>query len=835
MARRGCGILAFLGGIVIQFESFKIRNASPFKKVDLDLKKRGLVRLQGVNGAGKSTLWHQFTNVIHNTSPVKLSKNDMMLGDKEFLLEITFRKNGSQYVAAQAVKSKEKSPDGDTYNTGVYLFRDKQNISMHKDPDTQKLIKSTLGWTLEEWYGYVYLAQSTSHTLIHGTRSERQNYLSALFNLAPLDRLAKVYADKSDTLEEQIENLEKQKQEYAVKESLLAGRVSNALEHQILETQEELEAFQIKLKQVQRQQLKYEQKVQLENSLNFFLGVEGNEETLKNEIEELSKYQASLSIKKEQINSLDKQLTSLKIVPAVEIPEDWEEVIQAEDLHLKEAQDKLTALYLKKEKLQNLQAPEIPEDFEIILQSPDISIQRIQKEIDAIKSRPAPPRFKKPKEEDLQSLLDKKNKFNLEISNKQREAKHLEFHGTECPTCGTLLDQTNRTERLEEVSQEIEDLQVVLIQLDKKIKTAKDHLDAWRAYEALGPDRSGELPTLEKDILTYEKKLQYKQLLLQKEAYEKNLKDAFECEEIPLLSNRINKYQKKLEYKKLLSLREEHSQYLKEKTRIEKELRSIEIGEDQGEKLISLRALLDNLQQKNKIISQLESLSSAKDHQARIQSLETSISKYQVQIGSLQTELQEVRKLSLDLQELSLQISSQEEVYREKKKCDVLAKAFGKAGQLRERQLAKFSRYLEEALLAHTIRQLPEHRFKIVVDDGIDILTSKNGSKYYDVRTMSGGEKGALSVAFLFALDDLLPPDRRTSLKIIDELEANFDKLRKQDFINYTLPELRKRAETVVVISHSSAAEHGMFDITWEIENGEIIESLSEVREMERV
>src|SRR5690606_34266622 len=105
-------------------------------------------------------------------------------------------------------------------------------------------------------------------------------------------------------------------------------------------------------------------------------------------------------------------------------------------------------------------------------------------------------------------------------------------------------------------------------------------------------------------------------------------------------------------------------------------------------------------------------------------------------------------------------------------------------------QLSKFSRYLEETLLSHTIRQLPQHRFKIVVDDGIDIMTSKNGGPYYDVRTMSGGEQGALSVAFLFALDDLLPPDRRTSLKIVDEAESAFDVEKQKDFSEFTLPAL---------------------------------------------
>ena len=117
------------------------------------------------------------------------------------------------------------------------------------------------------------------------------------------------------------------------------------------------------------------------------------------------------------------------------------------------------------------------------------------------------------------------------------------------------------------------------------------------------------------------------------------------------------------------------------------------------------------------------------------------------------------------------------------------------------------------------------------MDDGIDILASKNGGALYDVKFFSGGEKGGLSVAFLFALDDLLPPERRTSMKIVDEAESAFDPERRADFIQYTLPALKKRAETVIVISH--APEATGFDVTWEVKDGTITEKVAEHRVFE--
>jgi ABC-type dipeptide/oligopeptide/nickel transport system ATPase subunit len=67
-------------------------------------------------------------------------------------------------------------------------------------------------------------------------------------------------------------------------------------------------------------------------------------------------------------------------------------------------------------------------------------------------------------------------------------------------------------------------------------------------------------------------------------------------------------------------------------------------------------------------------------------------------------------------------------------------------------------------------------------------------------------------------------------LKILDEIESAFDVERQQDFIQYTLPELRNRAETIVVISHSNAASAGAFDKIWEIKNGVVKDTTKESR-----
>jgi ABC-type siderophore export system fused ATPase/permease subunit len=66
----------------------------------------------------------------------------------------------------------------------------------------------------------------------------------------------------------------------------------------------------------------------------------------------------------------------------------------------------------------------------------------------------------------------------------------------------------------------------------------------------------------------------------------------------------------------------------------------------------------------------------------------------------------------------------------------------------------------------------------------------------------------------------------------VDEVESAFDNEKRPAFIAATLPELKKRAKTMIVISHSPEADSGNFDVSWEIKNGYLAETLSENRMM---
>ena len=821
------------------FERFRCKNAGPYKEIDLNLKNQGLVRMMGPNGAGKSSAWNLFTQNFYATSPKKATKADVMATEKEFLLETTFRRNDSLYVAAQSVKCKEKSPVGKPYGTGVYLFRDGEDISMHRDPDTQKLIRQTLGWTLEEWYGYIYLAQGAVHKLITGTRSERQTYLSALFNLTPLDTLNSHFKLKAEDLSEKILQLEKEKQEHAVKISLLNGRNLESLTEERKEIEETTQLFSQKLEKLRGEQEKFLRSGVLKKSLEEFKNVKDFDfgKATKEYEEELSLFQGLQAdfVSSENLrSSFLNRLEELRVIQCPPTTDDWDEVLSSPDIDVKSATKELEELRGLKLSLKEVSDPgQKPKDLEEILASPDIDLAKTKKKIAEIKGRPQPPVFSKPTHTSLSFTRSKISDLKGEIKELETEIKRLQLGGDVCPHCGSALDCADRGQKLEEKQSDLFDTQENLEALSKKLRKLEVEDEAWRAYEALGPDLSVELPELENSVTLYTKKLLYKEIKVALEKWVDYQEKKEKIKGIEPLQDKLSLYSKKKEYQKVSEQIDEYKRSLSERKGLEDSLEKLPKGKDHTEKISVLREQVRVSQNKEMVETELFSLGSTLDQTEKVELFKKEIQVYQTTLGSLDQQILEVKNLNSSIETLQASISAGEKVYKDQKKYSLLAKAYGKAGQLRELQISKYSKYLEEALLCHTMKQFPEHKFSIQVEDGIDILTSKNGSKLYDVSFMSGGEQGALSVAFLFALDDLFPPDRRANLKIVDETEAWFDGERKQDFIQYILPELKKRAETVIVISHSDVANQGAFDKVWEVKGGVVLDHSVEKRHFE--
>ena len=111
----------------------------------------------------------------------------------------------------------------------------------------------------------------------------------------------------------------------------------------------------------------------------------------------------------------------------------------------------------------------------------------------------------------------------------------------------------------------------------------------------------------------------------------------------------------------------------------------------------------------------------------------------------------------------------------------------------------------------------PENPF----DDGVRVLVRLSGTKFMDIRSLSGGEKTMTALAFIFAIQEHDPH----SFYVLDEVDAALDK-RNAETLAKLIRQYVHRAQ-YVVISHNDAMiseadnlygvsmnEHGMTNVT---------------------
>lgn len=846
---------------MVRFIHLKIRNANPFKEVDLNFERKGLVRIVGRNGAGKSSLWHLMTFLYYGLNPNKATKNEIAMDTKDFLIEGSFIKEDTRYWCATAVKSKCHNPLGEPYGTGYFLFKKTEagweNISWHKAADTQKLVKDLLGWSIEEWYGYVYLAQQTSHTLINGTPSERQKYLSALFNLEPLDVIADHYRKKALAEADKIQDIEKKQAEITLIQNMMTvekfrGRGPEEIEKAIEEIKFNIEDKTFLIGEADEEQKRYDDlhalcqefsvlvpddfaqtgRAQLDaaqTELERHLGLQAQHKAIFDQ-------HAALKQKADQVGPRLRRLSVAKMY------DDYEQVMASPDISLAESEKKLKELrnvegfYRSPHHVTAMLMPEpLPADHETILGYSDLDLLRTKSEIAKIKGRAAPPAFERPETEDMDELLMAASNASGTITFLHDRRAQLMMEG-KCPTCGTELNAEHREKELARVNAEMDaaerEKKIVNVQLNE----LTGRRNAWDQYDKLGPDRSGELPELEMAVSRYEEKVKVRVLVQKRTEWDKYNKDLEAIREIPELEQQIAAYKKKDEYRKLADQLKERDLL---KVQYDEMLVDLKALEEKLATILYDPFVISALKEKIDIYKEALAIGQKIDVLAATEPQDTTdhanvmradLTELQTKLGEAKAYLTELNDLIERLRALTAEISGAADVVREQKKCEILAKAYGKAGKIRQGQLSKFTGYLRDALTCHTFQQLPNHRITFDVDDGIGINTSKDGCRPYDISHMSGGEKGAMSGAFLFALDDLLPPDRKTSLKVIDELESAFDADRKQSFFDYTLEELRRRAETVIVISHTPIDDQSLFDRTWEVKDGKVNDISGEIR-----
>ena len=103
----------------------------------------------------------------------------------------------------------------------------------------------------------------------------------------------------------------------------------------------------------------------------------------------------------------------------------------------------------------------------------------------------------------------------------------------------------------------------------------------------------------------------------------------------------------------------------------------------------------------------------------------------------------------------------------------------------------------------------PEYPF----DGGVRIKVRLSGSKFMDIRSLSGGEKTMTALAFIFAIQENEP----ASFYILDEVDAALDKRNAERLAQLVNEYSKKTASQYVVISHNDGvigAAHNLYGVS---------------------
>jgi len=83
--------------------------------------------------------------------------------------------------------------------------------------------------------------------------------------------------------------------------------------------------------------------------------------------------------------------------------------------------------------------------------------------------------------------------------------------------------------------------------------------------------------------------------------------------------------------------------------------------------------------------------------------------------------------------------------------------------------------------------------------EGVDIKIKLSGNKYFDIRSLSGGEKSLAALAFIFAIQEYNP----AMFYLLDEVDAALDKVNSEK-LSKLIKKYSGNAQ-YIVISHNDA------------------------------
>lgn len=745
----------------ITFKHFIIENGRTFKTLKLPLEKQGIVLIQGDNGAGKSTIWDLFEAVLYGSTPDEHKKDELTKNELDSNLIVCFEKNNETFnVSLKRRKGK----------WSYEIQKDNTPITEHSFTDASKSIAKIIGLTKAEFEGSVHLTQSTQHILIKSELSERKKYISNFFGID--DRYDQIHSAaklEQDKIQEQISKLAG----LSHTKQMLETELQNLELKDINELQTKLETYQKHfdnstniLDQVNKnlsiwnEYNKYfEQAIRVEDPDKDILELE--KKILENRSK--IKYITTIKNRNDQAYKVNNTIDNLEVTKSTIIGKNHN--ILKDINSISEYEKELQSLYSIKN--QNESVQNLRREIEHLPKNEEIPIDIIEKE-----------------------LVSLQIEYQTHAKNKTTKERGI---CTECGSKFTKQDVKKEIETLTELRENIDILNEdysLIKGKNAKIKRRKlleDHLAKVPAFSKENLDQIAFLESYIPLKKEYDKTVSALKILQRMD-----IEEEVDVSEIPDIEHDIARSDVLIQELK--------------KCQMAKKLLPIKppVGQDQL------------LVQKNSLHNELLNIKNS------IQDTTHTIGEYTSNNSTHQ-------RLTYSLNDINSKLAKLEDLKKEEFFWSKLVDAYGPKG-LRIQQLEKMMNIIIYQLPVYCGVLFKEKKlnFKHKVDsNNVRILACReeiqdNGkiNKFqHDISCFSGGEKDLMSTSFVLTLADCVPHHKKANILILDEVDAQLTDDGKYRFTNQLLPMLRKKHDSIFVISHSKETQTAdIFDQVWEIE-----------------
>lgn len=626
----------------------------------------------------------------------------------------------------------------------------------HSIPETTRQAAESLGMSRAEFEGSIHLTQSAQHILIEGKPSERKQYISDFFGID--ERYDQVKAAAETELSEVTKEIEK------------VSSYSHTLT--ILEEEQKALVFQ-------------------------------DVASLKKELVDL---QESINITQSQIAGFEKDRSSAQLhaelAPKASVfqnPEQEKEAILAKIAELRNSQKQYLEIKFfneeatKSNALRNLlitdfsnyqaQFPDISKNFREEFSCLGVDITTNHKSANLVQELQT---FQQPLEQTPTAQLEEE--FNRVSAESHYESKRLSsMQKGECPTCGTKFDSGDISKQIEKCTE----LLSTLASFKEDLVHLKNRNEKAIRYQYLKQATAG-VP-----IITQA-----------------------DTERYGYLEKLLKAQERYLQIEQQLV----HLHHIELKPEIDAATAQFEISSSDA-KISQLNECISaklRLPPQPQFPVEFFNVAISESHSQRNSSL-TALQQRQIDLGKVETENSRLVKLNSQIQELKVKLDGMEVLKKGQYYWQKMVEAYGSKG-LRVQQLQKIMDTVLQRLPYYTSILFEDKNlsfFHNCDSSNIDILAKRvNDSEEYthDISSLSGGEKRALSVAFVLTLADCVNANKRSNILILDEVDSNLDASAQFRFVNHLLPILKEQYESVFLITHSEEIQQAaVYDKIWTV------------------